>query len=175
MFLKGDIMYTRVSAILYFFRIRKSRKWVNIYRIVLGYPRHVQIDTKFIVIDILHWVKYWVLYCVIAILAAILDFSKCSIVQFLHYSDLQSTDLKDSESTKNNRADSIFRSSPTTGFFLQTIQWKLDSPKADVKVAQREHQTSSDTPITDWMWNMCIRDKNKPAPTSQNAHIKRIR
>ena len=42
-------------------------------------------------------------------------------MRFLHHSDLQSTDLKESESTKNNCADSIFRSSPKTGFFLQTI------------------------------------------------------
>ena len=42
--------------------VRKSGKWTHIYTIILDDPRNIQIDTKFIVIDILH-VKLWAVMC----------------------------------------------------------------------------------------------------------------
>ena len=44
------------------FGVRKSSKWVHIYTIIFGDPRNLQIDTKFIVTDILQ-VKLGAVIC----------------------------------------------------------------------------------------------------------------
>ena len=57
------------------FGVRKSSKWVHIYTIVFGDPKNIQIDTKFIVIDILQ-VNLWAVNCLNSHFGGHLEFLK---------------------------------------------------------------------------------------------------
>ena len=103
------------------FCVRKGFKWVDIDTIVLGDPRNIQIGT--IILSLIQYKSNYKQYYVLTvILAAILDFSKCSMMQFLHYSDLESMGFKDSKSISNNCVDSIFC------FFSFSLDWENYTP-----------------------------------------------
>ena len=68
-------------------------KWVHIYTIVFVNPTNVQTDNKQtskLLSLISYESNYEYKYVLTEILAAILDFSKRSMMRFLHHSDLES-------------------------------------------------------------------------------------
>jgi hypothetical protein len=83
-------------------------------------PENLILDTKIIFLAALIR-KIWQINILVAILAAILDFSKCSRVPGWHHSDSQSVWSQGPKNTKTHWGSCFFGSSPKSVFGHRTM------------------------------------------------------